>query len=112
MREMTSYRAATGDDEVWGAEGNDVVYGGQGKDKVFGSSGNDTIYAEKDLDEVDAGAGKNRVDFVAYDPSLGSSITVNGSDEYRERVMADIEFLGLRRRGSRCCAPLMQAAAT
>src|SRR5678815_3904729 len=83
----------TGDDEVWGAEGNDVIYGGQGKDKVFGSSGNDTIYAEKDLDEVDAGAGKNRVEFVAYDPSLGSSITVNGSDEYRERVMADIEFL-------------------
>lgn len=81
-----------GDDEIWGAEGDDVIYAGDGKDRLFGSSGNDTIYAKAD-DEVDGGAGTNTTQTVAYDGKLGSSITITGSDEFRERAMADIDFL-------------------
>ena len=87
-----------GDDSVvsGSSQGNNV-YLGAGDDTVDGVTGSDKVYAESAVDQVNFAAGQTDngqvVVNVEVDASLGSSITIEGSDTFRQRVEADLEFL-------------------
>jgi Ca2+-binding RTX toxin-like protein len=91
-----------GDDQVMGGRGNDTLQGGKGNDAVAGGLGTDTVdggegsiklYTQQD-DKVTVGTGdKNTVvDLKDYD-TLGSSISVSGSDEFKARVESDLDAM-------------------
>ena len=100
------FDAATGKNMVSGGQGDDgivsgstqgnSVYLGAGDDTVDGVTGGDKVYAES-VDAVNFAAGQSDtgqvVVNVEIDPSLGSSIAIEGSDAFRQRVEADLEFL-------------------
>ncbi len=102
-----------GNDTMYGGDGNDVVSGGLGDDRLFGSAGDDAIYAGQGKDDISGGSGSNKLYVQADDTvrtaprgsrnqvvtveltgnpgSLG--VIVRGSDEFRQRVMDDLEML-------------------
>jgi Ca2+-binding RTX toxin-like protein len=86
-----------GDDWVSGGFGDDKLYSGGGKDTMSNIGGNDTIYQQTGEDTVfDWGTNgiKNTVVNVELKGNPGgASVVVNGSDEFRERVEADLEML-------------------
>ncbi|MEP6923004.1 MAG: M91 family zinc metallopeptidase [Pyrinomonadaceae bacterium] len=84
-----------GDDTLKGDAGNDVLYAGQGKDKLFGGQGDNKIFSQTD-DTVEANAKgiNNRVVTVELKGNPGgTSVKIEGSDEFKERVEADLEML-------------------
>lgn len=86
-----------GDDSVAsGSSTGNNIYLGAGDDTVAGVTGGDKVYAES-IDAIAFAAGHSDtgqvVVNVEVDASLGSSITVEGSDAFRQRVEADLEFL-------------------
>lgn len=101
-----------GDDTLRGDKGKDRIYGGSGADTVDNQSGRDVVYGRSGEDTITAakGAGNKIVDPGAYDPNLGSSIVIVGSDEFRQRVEADIEMLRNSPQGRQMLAALDQAA--
>ncbi len=86
-----------GDDGVvsGSADGNNI-YLGAGNDTVDGTTSGDKVYAES-VDQVRFAASQSDTSQVVVnveiDPSLGASITIEGSDAFRQRVEADLEFL-------------------
>lgn len=84
-----------GDDILRGGVGDDKLYAGAGKDDVGDSfGGNDTYYVQRGEDttmEAGNGGTSTVVDIVLtnIDPD---KIKVEGSDEFKERVNADLEF--------------------
>lgn len=84
-----------GDDSIYGGKGNDNLYAGQGKDRLYNEQGRDTIYAQTAEDNVIAApkGGRNVVVNVDLRVAPGTQIRVEGSDEFKERVAADLEFL-------------------
>ena len=101
-----------GDDTLRGDKGKDRIYGGSGADTVDNQSGKDVVYGRSGEDTITAakGAGNKIVDPGAYDPNLGSSIVIVGSDEFRQRAEADIEMLRNSPQGRQMLAALDQAA--
>lgn len=82
------------DDSMDGGDGNDVFYAGHGQDIVSGGDGNDTAHTQDDGDHKDyANSDVENVVNVEYDPDLGSTIVVDGTDEFKARVLADLEML-------------------
>ncbi len=84
-----------GDDYLRGNYGDDAIYAGQGTDEIFGDDGVNQIYAQTD-DTVQKSEGtvRNTVVTVELTGNPGStSVIINGSDEFRERVEADLEML-------------------
>lgn len=83
-----------GEDTLKGGDGDDVIYGGAGKDKIYGEKGNNKIYSQtEDTDDSKVKGIKNTVVTVDLTKAIGSSVTVSGSDEFKERVEADLEML-------------------
>lgn len=83
-----------GNDLVSGGLGNDKAYTGAGVDRVYNDGGNDTIYAQAGEDTVHGVApvhGTNTVVNVVL-KDLPDNIVVQGTPEFRERVLADLEF--------------------
>lgn len=86
-----------GDDRVISGsrEGNNI-YLGAGNDSVDGVTAGDKVYAES-IDQVRFAAGQRDggqvVVNVEVNPNLGASIAIEGSDAFRQRVEADLEFL-------------------
>ncbi|OMC06106.1 hypothetical protein A5733_17935 [Mycobacterium sp. NS-7484] len=83
-----------GNDLVSGGLGDDKAYTGAGVDRVYNDGGNDTIYAQAGEDTVHGVApvaGTNTVVNVVL-KDLPDNIVVQGTPEFRERVLADLEF--------------------
>lgn len=84
-----------GDDTLDGGTDNDVLYAGQGKDNIKGGAGNNRIFAEKgDTTEKSDAKNKTFNTVVTVDLSkvVGTKIVVEGSDEFKEIVEADLEM--------------------
>ncbi|MCR5662201.1 MAG: hypothetical protein K6G50_08745 [bacterium] len=86
-----------GDDVIKGSLGNDVITGGRGKDTIDGGWGSDhiTVYdSEAGSEHADTvkSDGRDNVDQVAY-MDVPGSITVEGDDAYKARVMSDLEMM-------------------
>ncbi|MFD3509308.1 M91 family zinc metallopeptidase [Nocardia sp. NPDC058666] len=84
-----------GDDTLSGGAGDDKVYGGHGKDTVGdGLGGADTFYVQTAEDVVAApgAGGSNNVIDICLTNIDPDKIKVEGSDEFKERVNADLEF--------------------
>lgn len=75
-------------DVLRGGSGQDHLYAGPGRDTVAGGTGNDTGY----VDRPDAHGGVEQVVTVEL-RNLGQRIRIEGSDEFVERVQADLELL-------------------
>lgn len=100
-----------GDDTIRGDTGNDVIYTGAGKDKVDNQSGKDVVYGQSADDTITAAKGaSNTVKEVDMTKALGSSITLQGSAEFQQRVAADIELLRASPNGRQMLAQLDAAA--
>ena len=83
-----------GDDTLKGGDGDDVIYGGAGKDVVYGEKGKNKIFSQKDdTDDSKTKGVKNTVVTVDLTKAIGIKIVVNGSDEFKERIEADLEML-------------------
>ena len=83
-----------GDDTLSGGDDDDTLYAGKGNDAIDGGKGRNTIYAEKTdtVAKSPKGAG-NTIVTVDLSKAVGSKIVVKGSDEFKERVEADLEML-------------------
>lgn len=101
-----------GNDTIRGDAGNDIVYTGAGKDTVDNKSGKDVVYGQSADDTITA-TGKgvtNTVTEVDMTKALGSSITLQGSPEFQQRVAADIELLRASPNGRQMLEQLDAAA--
>jgi uncharacterized protein YukE len=110
---------ATGDDTVDGETGDDILSGGRGDDTLRGGGGDDKIYAGLGHDTSDGGLGRDTVFGERGDVSagaeqnvtveikdLGTFIDVQGSDEFKARVEADLDMLRASPRGQEMLAAL------
>lgn len=104
--------AGLGDDSVLGG-GDNRVYLGAGIDSVDGALATDRVHAEG-IDAVRFAAGQRDTSQVVVnveiDPALGQSIRVQGSEAFRQRVGAEIEFLRSSPNGQQMLAELDEAA--
>ncbi len=83
-----------GDDTLKGGEGDDVLYAGQGKDTVSGEAGTNKIFAQKDdTIEKNSKGVTNTVVTIDLSKAVGSNFVIKGSDEFKERVEADLEMM-------------------
>ncbi|UZW59865.1 M91 family zinc metallopeptidase [Lysobacter enzymogenes] len=99
-----------GDDALRGGEGDDAVYTGDGRDSVDNRSGNDTVYAQRAVDLINAASGaRNTV--VNVEIGAAKGVTIEGSDAFKQRVGAEIEFLRASPNGQRMLAEFDKAAA-
>ena len=90
----------SGDNYIDGGKGNDRINAGDGKNIIFGGKGRDYINTSSQTSNiwddnrgfVNAGAG-SQVNRYAYNENsnLGSSISVNGDDDFKMRVESDLE---------------------
>lgn len=85
------------DDTINGGADNDTVYAGGGKDKITGGTGDNKVYSQADDTVETSDATKNIKNTVVTvelkgNPG-GTSVTVEGSAAFRERMEADLEFL-------------------
>jgi len=98
------------DDTLRGGQGDDAVYTGAGKDTVDNQSGNDTVYAQSAMDLINANGGaRNTV--VNVEIGAAKGVTIEGSDAFRQRVGAEIDFLRSSPSGQRMLAEFDKAAA-
>lgn len=74
-----------GNDTLDGGIGDDVMYSGLGSDRVFGGEGSDTAYVQPE-DTADA----ERVQLVEV--ANADAIQVRGSDDFEERIRADLDL--------------------
>ncbi|ADD44395.1 M91 family zinc metallopeptidase [Stackebrandtia nassauensis] len=98
----------TGNDDINGGDGKDVVSGGRDNDFLEGGKGDDTIYAGHGKDLIDAGEGTDKAfvqdeDYVDPDKDDKvqkvevkdtSFIDVEGSEEFKDRIRADLDMYG------------------
>ena len=104
-----------------GGLGNNIIHSGTGDSRVYAgdsstvvnNGGQDVIYAAESIsDRISAENGaSNTVVNVALDPTLGQSLTIEGSEEFVSRVQADIEMLRTSPHGQQMLAEFDAAAA-
>lgn len=87
------------DDVLRGGGGTDHVYAGHGNDTVGGGSGADTVYTERG----DRSSGAEQVVTVEI-KDVGQDIDIEGTDEFKERVQADLDMLRSSPRGQEMLA--------
>ncbi|ADD46054.1 M91 family zinc metallopeptidase [Stackebrandtia nassauensis] len=77
-----------GDDDLRGGDADDVTYAGEGKDTIDGGAGNDKSFVQ-DGDTV----AKDKGDTVQkVDIADNSFIKIDGSDEFQDRIRADLDM--------------------
>lgn len=83
-----------GNDILLGGRGNDAVAGGLGKDTVKGGDGSDKLYVQGDDDVRDETAAdtKQLIDMTDSD-TVGSSVSITGSADFRARVESDLDAM-------------------
>lgn len=83
-----------GDDKLYGGDGNDVLYAGEGKDTVYGQTGDNNIYSQaEDTVEASKTGVNNTVVEIDMTDAIGSSVVINGTDEFKERIQQDLDML-------------------
>lgn len=98
------------DDRLRGGDGDDAVYTGDGRDTVDNQAGNDSVYAQRAVDLINAASGaRNTVINVEIGAAKG--VSIEGSDAFRQRVGAEIDFLRSSPNGQRMLAEFDRAAA-
>jgi Ca2+-binding RTX toxin-like protein len=98
------------DDRIVAGLGQSSIYAGAGTDTIDGAGNNATVYAETG-DTVNAATGtKPTVVNVEIDSSLGSSVTVEGSPAFRQRMQAELDFLRSSPNGQQMLAEFDRAA--
>ena len=121
--------AGAGDDRIDGVAGNNILVGSLGNNLIHTGTGDSRVYAGNDTtvvnnggndvinapeaiaDRISAEAGaSNTVVNVVLDPSLGRSITIEGSEEFVSRVQDDIQMLRNSPFGQQMLAEFDQAA--
>ena len=105
-----------GDDVIESGGSKNSIYAGDGQDSISGVTGQDLVYAQTDVDAISFAAGQQDngqvVMNVILDASLGTTgIKVEGSDAFRQRVEAEIEFLRSSPNGQQMLAEFDKAAA-
>lgn len=102
-----------GSDELYAGRGDDAVYTGFGVDTVNNGGGTDTVYGQTATDTITANKGaSNTVVNVELNASLGrSSVVVEGSDEFVQRVQADLDMLAASPNGQQMLERFDQAQA-
>ncbi|WCO65714.1 M91 family zinc metallopeptidase [Iamia majanohamensis] len=81
-------------DRLGGGAGDDVIYGGTGPDEVLDLAGDDTAYVQTDDSLLEQGfLHTRRVTVDLSDLPSGSGIRIEGSDEFVQRVEADLATL-------------------
>jgi hypothetical protein len=107
-----------GDDRVDGGRGNDTISGGRGDDTLRGGSGDDHIYTGRGRDTVDGERGTDTAYGQADDTlvaervvivelrAVGTTITIEGSPAFVDRVRADLDMLRASPRGQAMLAAL------
>jgi Ca2+-binding RTX toxin-like protein len=99
----------TGNDRISAVDGR--IYAGAGDDVIDGAGVGATVYAEVgDLINAASGARPTVVN-VEIDSSVGSTITVEGSAAFRQRVQAEMDFLRSSPNGQQMLAEFDAAAA-
>ncbi len=98
-----------------GADGNRIYTGG-GTDTVEGVTNSDKVYAQQGVDAVNFAAGQRDNGQVVVNVELNSKlgtqgVKVEGSDAFRQRVEAEIEFLRSSPNGQQMLAEFDAAAA-
>lgn len=88
--------------------GDNRIYAGAGTDRVTGADAGDVVHAER-ADQVE-GRDNTRVVEITIDPSRGQSIRIEGSDAFRERIQADLDFLASSPNGQKMLDALDAAA--
>lgn len=104
--------AGLGDDVVNLNGGNSHVYTGQGADTVEGATGQDKVYAQVSDLINSLGGSKPTVVNVEIDPEVGHSVEVTGSDAFRQRVEAEMDFFRASPNGQQMLAEFDKAAET
>lgn len=102
----------TGNDVINAGSGNDIVSGGRDDDTLRGGGGNDVFYAGLGNDATDGGSGSDKAYGEKNDTAAGVEqnvvieikdtaqfIKVEGSDDFKERVAADLDMLRSSPRG-------------
>ena len=102
--------AGLGDDVVHLNGGSSHVYTGQGGDTVEGATGSDKVYAQVSDLINSLGADKPTVVNVEIDPDVGHSVEVTGSDAFRQRVEAEMDFFRASPNGQQMLAEFDKAA--
>lgn len=98
-----------------GSDGNRIYTGG-GTDTVEGATNSDKVYAQQGIDAVNFAAGVRDNGQVVVNVELNSKlgtqgVKVEGSDAFRQRVEAEIEFLRSSPNGQQMLAQFDAAAA-
>lgn len=102
--------AGLGDDVVHLNGGSSHVYTGQGSDTVEGATGEDKVYAQVSDLVNSLGIDKPTVVNVEIDANAGHSVQVTGSDAFRQRVEAEMEFFRASPAGQQMLAEFDKAA--
>jgi Ca2+-binding RTX toxin-like protein len=84
-----------GEDHLYGADGDDVIYGGDGKDDVYGGDGTDKTMVQTEDGVID---GEDRHNVKIVDNSF---MKVEGSQEFQDRIRADLDMLSGSENGSK-----------
>jgi hypothetical protein len=107
-----------GNDTADGGAGNDVISGGRGDDTVRGGAGDDVVYAGHGRDTIDGGSGADDAYRQDEDEATNSGsitvevtsdagfINIDGSDEFVERVEADLDMYRASPTGQQMLAEL------
>ena len=105
-----------GKDYISGNRGNDVLFGGLDNDIIRGGSGDDVIASGEGIDKISGGWGADKIYHTAGDKFIGSvrnddinevdlnttniqgaqpgsTISIEGSEEFRKRVESDLNAL-------------------
>lgn len=103
------------DDTINGGENDDTIYAGNGKDKITGGAGDNKIYSQTD-DTVEASNSAKNIKNTVVNVELkgnpgGTSVSVEGSDAFKERIEADLEFLRSSPNGRQMLAGFDEAKA-
>lgn len=98
-----------------GNDGNRIYTGG-GTDTVEGATNSDKVYAQQSVDAVNFAAGVRDNGQVVVNVELNSKlgtqgVKVEGSDAFRQRVEAEVEFLRSSPNGQQMLAQFDKAAA-
>lgn len=118
----------SGNDSVSSSGRHDMLIGGRGDDTIDATGQSSTVYAGEGRDSTRANAGatvymeasdllrsvaantKPTVVNVEIDPRLGSSIRVEGSESFRQRIASELDFLRSSSSGRAMLAEFDQAA--